>query len=54
MSGRDDETIRARAYRRPGDAENIMRCKFYARGDVLALSATVPILENMGCSSIPK
>ena len=25
-----------------------MRCKFYARGDVLALSATVPILENMG------
>jgi glutamate dehydrogenase len=48
MSARDDETIRARAYRRPGDAGNIMRCKFYARGDVLALSATVPILENMG------
>ncbi|MGQ0532031.1 MAG: NAD-glutamate dehydrogenase [Caulobacteraceae bacterium] len=48
MSARDDETIRARAYRRPGDATNIMRCKFYARGDVLALSATVPILENMG------
>jgi len=48
MSAHDDETIRARAYRRPGDATNIMRCKFYARGDVLALSATVPILENMG------
>ncbi len=48
LSGRDDEIIRARAYRLPGDAENIMRCKFYARGDVLALSATVPILENMG------
>ncbi len=48
MSARDDETIRVRAYRRPGDADNIMRCKFYARGDVLALSATVPILENMG------
>jgi glutamate dehydrogenase len=48
MSARDDETIRARAYRRSGDADNIMRCKFYARGDVLALSATVPILENMG------
>jgi hypothetical protein len=48
MSARDDETIRARVYRRSGDAENIMRCKFYARGDVLALSATVPILENMG------
>ncbi|MGE0740025.1 MAG: NAD-glutamate dehydrogenase [Hyphomonadaceae bacterium] len=48
MSAGDDEIIRARAYRLPGDAENIMRCKFYARGDVLALSATVPILENMG------
>ncbi len=48
MSARDDETIRTRVYRRPGDADNIMRCKFYARGDVLALSATVPILENMG------
>ncbi|MGD9967912.1 MAG: NAD-glutamate dehydrogenase [Hyphomonadaceae bacterium] len=48
MSARDEETIRVRAYRRPGDADNIMRCKFYARGDVLALSATVPILENMG------
>ncbi|MGE0830756.1 MAG: NAD-glutamate dehydrogenase domain-containing protein, partial [Hyphomonadaceae bacterium] len=44
----DDEIIRARVYRLATDAENIMRCKFYARGDVLALSATVPILENMG------
>jgi len=44
----DEEIIRARAYRLDTDADNIMRCKFYARGDVLALSATVPILENMG------
>ncbi|MEZ5995760.1 MAG: NAD-glutamate dehydrogenase [Hyphomonadaceae bacterium] len=48
MGAHDDEVIRARAYRLQGDAENVMRCKFYARGDVLALSATVPILENMG------
>ena len=48
LSSGDEAAIRARAYRRPGDAPNIMRCKFYARGDVLALSATVPILENMG------
>ena len=48
LVGRDDENIRARAYRLPNDAENIMRCKFYTRGDILALSATVPILENMG------
>ena len=37
-----------RAYRREGDPGNVMRCKFYARGDILALSATVPILEKMG------
>jgi len=48
IGGRDDEIIRVRAYRLDSDAANIMRCKFYARGDVLALSATVPILENMG------
>jgi len=48
LEARDDEIIRARAYRLAGDADNVMRCKFYARGDVLALSATVPILENMG------
>ena len=44
----DETAIRARVYRLSGDAPNIMRCKFYARGDVLALSAVVPILENMG------
>jgi glutamate dehydrogenase len=48
LDASDDEIIRARVYRLDSDAENIMRCKFYARGDVLALSATVPILENMG------
>ena len=48
LGAEDHEIIRARAYRLATDAENIMRCKFYARGDVLALSATVPILENMG------
>ncbi|MEQ1709714.1 MAG: NAD-glutamate dehydrogenase [Terricaulis sp.] len=48
LAAGDTEIIRARAYRLKGDADNIMRCKFYARGDVLALSATVPILENMG------
>jgi glutamate dehydrogenase len=48
MSAREDEVIRVRAYRKPNDANNIIRLKFFARGDVLALSATVPILENMG------
>ncbi|MBC7769987.1 MAG: NAD-glutamate dehydrogenase [Phycisphaerales bacterium] len=48
LSAGDDDIIRARAYRLSADADNILRCKFYARGDVLALSATVPILENIG------
>ena len=48
LSSSAHDVIRARAYRNASDADNIMRCKFYARGDVLALSATVPILENMG------
>ena len=48
ITGRDDEMVRVRVYRHEDDAQNVMRCKFYARGDVLALSATVPILENMG------
>ncbi|MBY0563979.1 MAG: NAD-glutamate dehydrogenase [Hyphomonadaceae bacterium] len=48
MSSRPDEVIRARAYRLADDPDNVLRCKFYSRGDVLALSATVPILENMG------
>ncbi|MES1156631.1 MAG: NAD-glutamate dehydrogenase [Alphaproteobacteria bacterium] len=48
LRGRDNEVIRARAYRAASDADSILRCKFYARGDVLALSTTVPILENLG------
>jgi glutamate dehydrogenase len=48
LSSSANDVIRARAYRLAKDADNIMRVKFYARGDVLALSATVPILENMG------
>ena len=48
MRGRDTEVIRVRAYRAAGDADSALRCKFYARGDVLALSTTVPILENLG------
>src|SRR5690606_13923777 len=44
LGAEDNEVIRVRAYRLATDADNIMRCKFYARGDVLALSATVPIL----------
>jgi glutamate dehydrogenase len=37
-----------RAFRRDEDPPEALRCKIYVRDDVLALSSTVPILENMG------
>ncbi len=40
--------IRVRAYRAPEDSSEALRCKVYSRGKALPLSATVPILENMG------
>jgi glutamate dehydrogenase len=48
MAGVDSEAVRARAYRLAGDPDTALRCKFYSSGDVLALSAVIPILENMG------
>ncbi len=40
--------IHARAYRRPDDASNALRIKLYVLGDVLPLSSSVPIFENLG------
>jgi glutamate dehydrogenase len=48
MSAAEEEVVRVRAYRDGADAPSTLRCKFYVRDDVLALSATVPILENLG------
>jgi len=48
MSAREDEVVRARAYRLETDPPSALRCKFYVRDDVLALSTTVPILEKLG------
>ncbi|MBI1185841.1 MAG: NAD-glutamate dehydrogenase [Alphaproteobacteria bacterium] len=45
---RDDESVRVRAYRIAKDDETILRCKIYSRGEVLPLSATLPIFENLG------
>ncbi|MGE0827805.1 MAG: NAD-glutamate dehydrogenase [Hyphomonadaceae bacterium] len=45
---REDEAVRVRAYRIARDAPEVLRCKIYARGEVLPLSATLPILENLG------
>jgi glutamate dehydrogenase len=48
MAGGESDAVRARAYRLAGDSDTTLRCKFYSRGDVLALSAVIPILENLG------
>ncbi|MGE0045808.1 MAG: NAD-glutamate dehydrogenase, partial [Hyphomonadaceae bacterium] len=44
----DDETVVVRAYRLAKDPADVMRCKIYARDQILPLSATLPILENLG------
>jgi glutamate dehydrogenase len=40
--------LRARVYRRPDDAHNALRLKLYVLGDVLPLSVSMPIFENLG------
>ncbi len=40
--------LRVRAYRLSGDGPEKLRCKLYSRGQKLALSAVLPVLENMG------
>ena len=40
--------VRVRAYRLAGDGAERLRCKIYSRGAPLALSAVMPVLENMG------
>jgi glutamate dehydrogenase len=40
--------IRARAYRAPRDPQRTLRLKIYVLGEVLPLSASLPIFENLG------
>jgi len=44
--------IRARVYRRPGDAATILRLKLYGLGPLLPLSDTLPLFENCGLKVI--
>jgi glutamate dehydrogenase len=41
-------SVRARAYRRADDAHNMLRLKLYVLGDLLPLSVSMPIFENLG------
>ncbi|HEY1961212.1 MAG TPA: hypothetical protein VGG69_02245, partial [Rhizomicrobium sp.] len=40
--------VKARAYRHSGDAHDALRLKIYVRGEVLPLSASLPVFENLG------
>jgi glutamate dehydrogenase len=44
--------LRARVYRRHADAHNALRLKLYIFGEVMPLSASLPIFENLGLKVI--
>ncbi len=47
-----DLKLRARAWRKPNDAHATLRLKLYVLGDVLPLSAALPVFENLGLKVI--
>jgi len=44
--------VSACVYRRPADAHNALRLKLYVLGEVMPLSASLPIFENLGLKVI--
>ena len=44
--------LKARVYRRHADAHNALRLKLYVLGEVMPLSGTLPIFENLGLKVI--
>src|SRR5215469_14533844 len=48
----DSFPIQASAYRRKDDAHDVLRIKLYVLGDVLPLSISMPIFENLGLKVI--
>ncbi|HXS05801.1 MAG TPA: NAD-glutamate dehydrogenase, partial [Rhizomicrobium sp.] len=47
-SRQDGLKVEARAYRKPDDEHSALRLKLYVLGDVLPLSVSLPIFENLG------
>ncbi|HEY3637876.1 MAG TPA: NAD-glutamate dehydrogenase [Rhizomicrobium sp.] len=45
---KSEGVVRARAYLQPHDAKDVLRLKLYVAGHELALSASLPIFENLG------
>ena len=48
----DDMRLRARVYRKKADAHNVLRIKLYILGEVMPLSASLPVFENLGLKVI--
>jgi glutamate dehydrogenase len=48
----DSLRLRARAWRKPGDSGPRLRLKLYVLGEVLPLSASLPVFENLGLKVI--
>ena len=51
-AGNEAPKIRAHVYRKEGDVHNALRIKLYVLGEVLPLSASLPIFENLGLKVI--
>ena len=51
-AGSETPKIRAHVYRRDGDVHSALRIKLYVLGDVLPLSVSMPIFENLGLKVI--
>ena len=51
-SAQDGFPLRAHVWRRDGDAAAALRLKLYVLGDVLPLSASLPVFENLGMKVI--
>ena len=43
-----EPAIKARVYRHKGDAHGVLRLKLYVLGNILPLSASLPVFENLG------
>ncbi len=53
LAARDDGLkVEARAYRKPNDAHSALRLKLYVLGEVLPLSVSLPVFENLGLKVI--
>ena len=51
-SAKDGFALRAHVWRREGDEAPALRLKLYVLGEVLPLSASLPVFENLGLKVI--